>query len=442
MKKNNLMMWVVVAAALVAAAYWTSNRREQALRPSTETGKLVLPALDDPAKLNSIASLSFESADRTVRVARVNGVWVAPDRFNHPVKFEEVRKFLTSLAELKVGQGIPDDPKQMAALGLLSPSPAVTNGPKPEAAGTKITACDKDGKPVATLMVGKARMRASSGGGPMDMGGGFPDGRFVAADGKAALVGESFGSLPAKSTDWIETLLVDVFSSDIDELTWTPAGKEPIRLKSENGELKVVGLGEKEKADSTKISNLSGVLSYLRFTEVADPALDAAKAGLDKPSTLVAKQRNGKLYTLTVGGIGPTNSLRYIKAAATFQAPPEPKSAASTNAPAPTAAAGTNAAPAGKTDDEAAKRKTENEKLAGEVREFNERAGKWIYLVDNFKFDSLPKVRADLLAPPETNAPPAAMTSPLPMPGPGAMPELVPAAAPAPAPAPAPAAAK
>lgn len=428
MNNNKLMLWAVVAIVLAAAAYWTSQRREQAVRPSSASGQLVLPALDDPAKLNSIASLSFESADQTVRVARADGVWVAPDRFNHPVKFDDVRKFLLMLSELKVGQGMPDDPKQLESLGLLAPGPATTNGPKKESMGTRIAAADKDGKPVATLIVGKARNRASAGG-PMDMGG-FPDGRYVAADGKAALVGESFSSLPAKSTDWIETLLVDVFSSDIEDLTWTPAGQPAIRLKNDNGELKLADLGAKEKMESSKVSNLSGALSYLRFSDVADPALPAEKTGFDKPSVLVAKQKNGKRYTLTIGGPGPTNSLRYVKAAVAFEPPPEPAKPAATNAPAP-AAASTNAPDAKKADDEAAKRKAETDKLAGEVKEFNDRAGKWIYLVENYKFENLPKTRADLLQPPETNAPPAAAT-----PAPPAAPVPAPAAAPAPVPAP------
>ncbi|MBU4459469.1 MAG: DUF4340 domain-containing protein, partial [Verrucomicrobia bacterium] len=220
MKTNKLMTLILVAAALVGAAVWMQSQKSRARRPAAGAGEPVLTALQKPDVLNTVEALSLVTADSTVRVAKVGGVWVAPDRHNYPVKFEDVRQFIRTLADLKVGQSIPGGEKELASLNLRAPSAAT--GAAEEGAGTLVTVSDKGGKALASLILGKTRTR----GGEMS----FPDGRFVLADGKPALVAETFNSLPAKSVDWMDTQLVDVFSSDLSSLTWTPAGKPALAL--------------------------------------------------------------------------------------------------------------------------------------------------------------------------------------------------------------------
>ncbi len=400
MKTNKLMTLVLVAAVLVGAAVWTQSRKARVGRPAADSGAPVVAALQAPETLNAVESLDFVTAESTVRVAKAAGVWVAPDRHGHPVKFDDVRKFLRSLVDLKVGQGVPGGEKEWAALDLVAPA-AGTNGGTKAGSGTVVTASDKDGKALATVILGKTRSR----GGEMS----FPDGRFVLADGRAVLVAETFSSLPAKSVDWMETQLVDVYSSDITSLAWTPNGKAAITLTNESFELKLPGLSTNEKMDTAKSGKLSGIVSFLRFTDVADPSLKPADTGLDKPDVVVAKAKNGREYTVRIGK-ATTNAMRYVAVSAAFTPAPPPE--------APKADAAEDVKK--RHEDDVKKRKEEDDKIAGEIREFNERAGKWVYLVEGSRFEGLPMERKDLLQPPEekkpdaasTNAPPAAAPAP------------------------------
>lgn len=401
MKTNKLMTLVLVAAVLVGAAVWTQSRKTTAGRPAADSGAPVIAALQKPETLNSVEALSFVTAESTVRVAKAAGVWVAPDRHGHPVKFDDVRKFLRSLADLKVGQGVPGGEKEWAALDLVAPV-AGTNGTE-AGSGTVVTASDKDGKTLATVVLGKTRSR----GGEMS----FPDGRFVLADGRAVLVAETFSGLPAKSVDWMETQLVDVYSSDITALTWTPNGKAALVLTNESFELKLAGLSTNDKMDSAKSGKLSGLVSFLRFTDVADPSLKPVDTGLDKPDVVVAKAKNGREYTVRIGK-ATTNAMRHVAVSASFTPAPMPE--------APKADAAEDVKKSH--EDDVKRRKEEDDKIAGEIREFNERVGKWVYLVEGSRFEGLPLERKDLLQPPEekkpdapsTHAPPAAAPAPAP----------------------------
>ncbi len=408
MKTDKLLRLLAIALALIAVAMGVRYSRAARRRPPSEVGAIVMPALQKPETLNSVASIEFVRADSTVRVTRVSGRWVAPDRYDHPVKADEVRKFLLALADLRVGQAVPtgakgdDQTKVLSALELLEPAPD-TNGRPREGSGTLVRLADTNGAVVAKLVLGKTRRRGGESG--------FADGRFVRANGKPALVGETFSSLPTRPEDWMNTQLVDLFSSDIDTLTWTPPNKPPLTLTNTAGELKLTNLETNETMDSLKVSRLSGIVSWLRFAQVADPALSPSDTGLDQPAVLVVRAKNGREFTVKIGKEAGTNAQRYVTVSAAFVAPkPLP--------PAPAENASEDEKK--KHEEETKKVREENEKIETEIRELNERVGRWVYLVEGSRFENLPQERKDLLqAPPATsapteatNAPPAAASSP------------------------------
>lgn len=413
MKTDRLLVLLVVAVALVGAAVWVQKGRETRRRPAGEAGAFVLPELQKPETLNAVASLVFAKADSTVRVSRAEGAWIAPDLYGHPVKADDVRKFLLTLADLKVGQTIPGGERQLLALGLLEPAVA-TNGQPREGSGTVVILADSNATALARLVIGKERRR----GGAM----GFADGRFVLAGGRPALVSETFSALPSRPVDWMNTQLVDLFSSDIDSLVYTPAGKPSMCLTNMLGELKLVDLATNEAMDSIKVSRISGIVSFLRFADVADPALSAADAGLDAPSVVVARARNGREFTVRIGKAAGTNAQRYVAVSAAFTPRPLPE------APAADAAEDVKK----RYEEDTKTIKAENEKIETEIRELNARTSKWVYLVEGSRFDHLPESRGDLLQPPPsaaTNAAPVAPSaSSMEMPPPSVPPAAEPAA--------------
>ena len=119
--------------------------------------------------------------------------------------------------------------------------------------------------------------------------------------------------------------------------------------------------------------------------------------------------KNGREYTVRIGK-ATTNAMRYVAVSAAFTPAPMPE--------APKADAAEDVKK--RHEEDVKKRKEEDDKVAGEIREFNERAGKWVYIVEGSRFESLPMTRKDLLQPPEepkpasTNGAPAAAVAPAP----------------------------
>ncbi|MCX7819141.1 MAG: DUF4340 domain-containing protein [Kiritimatiellae bacterium] len=404
MKTDKLLKLLVTALVLIAIAMWMRYSQAARRRPADEVGAVVVPALQKAETLNAVAGIEFIRADSTVRVTRTGGRWVSPDRYGHPVKAEEVRKFLLALADLRVGQAVPGGDSARVALELLPPA-LDTNGRPRAGSGTLVRLVGTNGAELASVILGKNRRRGGETG--------FADGRFVLAGGKPALVAETFSGLPTRPEDWMNTQLVDLFSSDIDTLTWTPPAKPPLTLTNIAGELKLANLATNETMDSLKVSRLSGIVSWLRFAQVADPSLPPSETGLDQPAVLVARAKNGREFTVKIGREAGTNAQRYVSVSAAFAAPK----------PLPAAPAADASEEQKKRHEEETKKiKEENEKIEAEIRELNERTARWVYLVEGSRFENLPQERKDLLQPPPapastsgegaTNAAPASATAP------------------------------
>lgn len=391
MKTNKLLGLAVLAIVLVVAAVWKQSQSVRARKPSAEVGSPVLAALQDAATAGAIEAVSFVSADSTVRVVRADGAWTAADRYGHPIRIDDLRKFLRSLADLKVGQAVVGGEKDLAALNLVSPARA-DDGSGVEGSGTLVQMTGAQGKSLATVVMGKTRSR----GGEMS----FPDGRFVFADGRPALVSETFNELPTKSVDWMETSLIDVFSSDLVTLAYTPAGKPSMTLTNASGSMVLTGMPTNETLDSAKSGKLTGLVSYLRFVDIADPSLKPDVTGMKSPSVVVVRARNGREYTLRIGGTSDAGQ-RYVSVCAVYHPDPLP------DAPADDATDEVKK----KHDEDVAAKKAENEKAAVEVKEFSDRASKWVYIVEGSRFEDLPLEMKDLVQPreePESEAKPAA----------------------------------
>ena len=424
MKAKNLVLLIVVAVVLGGLAYLKSRPPSAPGAGTSAAGQLVLPALDKPENLNRIAEIVVAGPGSTARVSCVKGKWVAADKFGYPVRFDAVSRFLVTLSGLKVGQQVGGGAALLGDLGLLPPGKAAATNAT--AAGTLITMRDEKGGTVAELLLGKTRSGKSRGGEESPYGdmGGFPDGRYLMAGGQPVLVSESLADVPHSGADWIDRQIANVESGDIVSLALQHPDGSTVEFQrpDKGGELALAGLKDTEEADSSKVSGLTGLLGWLSFSDVADPAKKPAELGFEKPDVLTAKLKDGRTYTLKAGG-RPTNSTdRYVTLSAVFVAPPAPPAA--TNAP--VAAVSTNAPAAAKKDPQA----EQNAKLADEVKTFNEKQGVWTFLIAADKGDSLKLKRSDLAKPkpPVTNAAPAAASSPVP-----AMPTLGPAPAPAPA---------
>lgn len=392
MKAKHLIFLIILAAVLGGLAYVTSSRKAKHTAGTELMGKPVLPQLQDKDVLKKIEKMAFATSGQTVTVARADGVWVAPGKYGYPVDFEKAKEFVQALVDLKVGQVMPGGEKQLARLNLLSPE-SVEPG-KAWQSGTLVKMMDSDENVLARLVVGKERMKKADPNSQFGRYGGYPDGRYVAADGKAFLVGDPLSSLPADDKAWLDDELLNLRAGDVMSVSLTDRDGESLTLRrpDENGALEVPDLTEDEEMERSKANNLANLFSYLNFTDVADPSLSDEEVGMDKPMVAGCETKKGKAYTLTIGGSPEDSKNRYVRLSASYDPPPVPEEA-------PEGDDAENEDEAEKDADEEAKKAAERQakqaKLAQEVKDFNERVGPWTYLVRSYKFEDLSVDRDD-----------------------------------------------
>lgn len=375
MKASKLFGLLIVAAALVALAVWSSRKESAADRPKgARTGEPLLAALQDTAALNGVTELEFDSSSLTVRVVRAESGWMLPGRFGYAVKFDRVRAFLQSAADLKIGEAMGDDPDVLKRLDLPVPGAAwPTNA-------TRIVLKKADGGIVTEFAAGKPRTGSA----------GFPDGRFLGVAGQAFLVADNLSSLPRTAVDWIDRDLVDVQSPDVREIVVAEPGGPTTRIfrAGEASDFTVEGLATNEVPNRDSISSLTSLLSYLSLEDVVDPQAKPETLGLDKPTTFTVRTFKGQVYTLKYGrGTTETNACHATLSVA-FEPP------ALTEIP-----AGADEAARKKAEDARKEQAEAQAKLAKETSALNARLSKWTYRLPEYKFDGIKPGRANWVKP-------------------------------------------
>lgn len=448
MKAKQLATLVILAAAIGILAYVSREKDRRQFQLSDRIGKNVFP--DMP--INDVSSLVIVRPGATSVVARTkDGKWAVPDRWNYPAKFDKVADTLVMLSELKVQQVIQPTPGNLAAFKLHAPGAAASESET----GVEARLLDAGGKNLISFVIGKERMRQPAGGNdPMMAFGAFPDGQYIRhGDGPVLLVSGRLGDLADPAGRWLEDDFVSVPASDIMEMTITGPGRDEIKLaRSAPGEaLHVSGLAANQEADEAKVSQMSGVFSYLNFDDIANPDMTADKLGLAKPVRITARTQANRTYVFEIGSpVSDSDPNRYVKVSNSYAALPM------TNAPSDEKL---DEAARKALDDKRKAHEEETARLALEAASFNQRMTNWVFVVRWSRLEPLFVPRAEIvtLKPADTNAVSEAKTAPAaaPVPQPAKAPAPIvkkapvktpakdavkaPAKAPAPAPAPAPA---
>lgn len=388
MKAKTLAILVVILVLAIAITRLSSRHPVSA--PSPMTGKTVLAELP----VNSVAKIVFESTAGTSTTARVDDRWVSLDKYNYPVDFEKVRGFLTAMADVKVGQVIRATADQLGAMNLLPPTS--TNA---DTAGVLVTLKDKAGSDIATFIVGKKHYSApqddSGSSMPAELGG-FPDGRYVKSGDNVYLIGDVLSTMPEQSADWLNTEILSVFSGDVTEVNVTGPDRQPVTLVRDTPEQepKLRDLKANEEMDAGQAGSLFGAISYMKFEDIADPALTDAETGMENPIVYAAKTKQGMRYTIKLGALGgPGQKYRYVRASVEHEPVSETPPMPETLAPGDTNEAAVAEAKAA----ELATRKAAQDKLADEAAALNKKLGNWTYMIRDFATASF-IVQRDALA--------------------------------------------
>jgi len=363
MKGRTLITLVIVAAVLGGMAILTSHKKNRPM-PSV-VGQALLPEL----ALDKVARVVIIANGATSTVARMEDTWGVAEKHNYPADFDKLKRALVKLADLKIGQPVEVADAQRAELQLT-----------PETAA-QLVLQDDAGQTLAALMLGANREAQSETPGR----GGYPDGRFVSTDGGATvyLVADAlydFGE--ADPARWVNAEILNLTSGDIETIRITGPDRAAVELKRDPADNKLIlaALAEGEAFDSSKVYSVESALSYLRFEDIADPALENAALGFDAPVIYEAKTKKGLLYVVTIGGKVPDSENRYARFSVAY-------------------ADGQQAAPADETEDARKTREAEEAKVREEATTLNTRLAKWTYVLPSYKTESLTKQRADLLKP-------------------------------------------
>lgn len=393
MKGKNLLILVVVAIVLAGLAVVSSRSRSTAL-PDV-IGKRVLPDLP----VNDVEKMVVSAPGGTITLAKENDAWITPSKFNYPAEFQKIKDVLLQLSEMKIGQVMRLTAGQKAAMGMGAPASGA-----PANAGTVLELFGAKDRKLATVLLGASRQRKAPANSGFEGMGGYADGRYLSPDGGKTvyLVTDSLEDVSTKAKDWLDTELLNVNGSDISEITVTVPGKPDLRLvRKDPTKLDVDGMAADEEADGSKLYGIESALSYLRFSDVADPALTDAQTGMDKPTVFKLTTHKGQVYTATIGSVATNSMERYVRLDVALKP-------AATNQPAATEAGNTNAVAA------AAKVAEERKKLDEEMQALNGKVGTWTYLIESYKTDAMLTTRESLLKkkePPKVEESPAAVTT-------------------------------
>lgn len=384
MRGKHLAILLVLAVILAGAAV-ISRRNDQSAPPSV-IGRLLLPELD----VNAIERIEVATQASKATIERGEEGWVVVEKHRHPADFDVIRDNLIALSELKIGDAPALSQDKRISLGIadLSDGNEDTTLVKLSASG---------GNALATLILGKEHMRKANG--SASRFGGYPDGRFLSIDGgkNVYLVSEALSDFSDDSLEWIDTSLLDVSGSDLVRVTLSDPGGQSIELTQPEGESGLVpdALTENEEPESSKLSSIRNALSYLKFSDVADPSLTADETGLSSPARFDAESKEGVLYTVLVGDEAEDNR-RYARISATLLERDAPAKEAPTEGPnAEPASDGSASKEAEASDDSDDDVMSEERK--NEILDLNARLSKWTYVIDDYKADAMIASREDLV---------------------------------------------
>jgi hypothetical protein len=373
MKSKQFLILAVVAVVVLAIGIKMGLSRSQAWQKHT-TGSEVLPDFD-PGKVTKFV-LKQDSGSVTLEYK--NDAWRVAERYDYPAKYETFATFMEDLGDMRVTQSLDVGESQYGRLKV--------NDPGKDDAGVELTVYGEGGKKLDTLIFGKEHQHKSEGGGPMGMGGGFPDGRYLRlpdSNNRVVLVAKAFGRVDDKPSSWLDDEFFKV--GDVKEATLSEGGKELWRASraDQKDDLKLVGeVPDGKDVDTNKLSSIKSAFSWTRFSDVADPALKPEETGLDKAKTYVARQFDGIVYTIDIGKKNPAGKY-YITVQAAYDGPTE-------RTP-------------GKDEKPADKDKLDKEfkdklaKAQKTVAEVNARTKGWVYLVDSWTVENVSKTRDELL---------------------------------------------
>ena len=369
MKKKQFIILLVVALVLAAIYIWQQSARTS----DWHGGEGTVPEhlLEADFDMEAVATVRIEKDNQVLTMVKTDQGWGMQERFGYPLDFANLKTLFVDLYETKVAQKLVLDQAQAEELSLLPGKGAVV-----------MTLLDKDGRELSKLVFGQKHERESDmPPTPYGGGGNIPLGRFMElGDGRYILAANTFSRVDDNITDWLDREFFKISDmkqailKDGETVLWEASRED------KNADLKLAGeVPEDKEIDSSKLSSVKNAFSWIRFSDIADPASAPESTGFDKAKVLQVTDFDGFVYDIVIAA--PVDGKQHLKVSVNWQGTLERKPVADEKPE-----------DKDKADAEFAAKVRENQDKA---RELNARLSPWIYLVEPRNVDSVTIARED-----------------------------------------------
>lgn len=341
MKTNRIL--AIAAAALFLLSFLTYN--ESVKRAERfERGQKFLPHLNP----DTIAEIVVTKGGETTRLERAEDHFVVASAGDYPAKNEAINRFVRDVLDLSLDKEVGRGEELFAELALT-----------PEGEGsTEVVFRDAADKEMVHFLIGKE----------FEGGGNYV--RRTDTEDDAAYLTSSRIALTTTDDDFLDKEILNVGPSEVT----TVRGPDYVIEKQEDGTMGLAEAPEGGEANASKISQATGMLSYLRFTahHLAN-ASEIQGLAFGPPVEIVLEDGSG--YQLAVASRDEKHYLRLQGFHTTEQV-----------------------SVAMDAEEEEVKETSELLARLDEIRSFNSLHGSWIYEIDESTAEKIGLHKADLLA--------------------------------------------
>jgi uncharacterized protein DUF4340 len=279
-----LVIMLVVLGGAGLTLFWQdiAHYRESGAR----IGAKLLPEL----KVADVMQVRLQDARDEVTLVNKGDGWGVQERGGYPANVQDISSLLVKLVELKVTQSETVGASLLPRVELVAPAAGAKEG-----VGTLVEFKDKNGKVLASLILGKKVLKKDPLNPLPNARDGVPAGRYVLVSGKenVVVVSDPLNVAEAKPGKW---LAKDFFKVErVKTLAVAPEGASPewkITRDVEWGQWKFAGAGTLDASSAVGAVNALGNLS---FTDVAVKPVEA-----EKPMAVVAETFDNLTYRLNL----------------------------------------------------------------------------------------------------------------------------------------------
>lgn len=264
--KRGILALLALAIITGAGAALVALRQEAPKREASLLDQPVFPGLAE--RLAVAATVELRRHDGAVTLRREGDTWVVAEKHGFPAVPGRVRELFVGLAELRLVEERTANPDLFSRLGVEDPD-------TPGATSVLVTVKDQAGRELASLIVGRRRVRTAAN---------LPEAVHVRRPGETrAWLAEGTLRPDTDPLLWLERDLLDIRRDRVASVTTRRVGADPLTLRraAPGEEFTLVDGPEGFNADRIRLDDLPRALEFLSFTDVMPAAAlaDAPAAG-------------------------------------------------------------------------------------------------------------------------------------------------------------------